>query len=86
MEKFTASIQLQNADTSDYKILSRQLKDHSFHEVSENKQVLKLKDKPVTLKFFKLGSWQPIVTEVMSAARKTGRAFTFTVMKNKKAV
>ncbi len=83
MSKFIARVQLNSAEATDYETLNR--------EIEKAPAVLKNKSISVTRDKIKKGEYNyrgnitlsDVVSAVYRAIRKTGRDYSFTVMKNK---
>ncbi|MEO5591933.1 MAG: hypothetical protein ABIR15_17590 [Chitinophagaceae bacterium] len=83
MAKFITRIKLLSADEKDYEILNR--------EIEKEPSVLKTKNLFVTANKIKKGEYnyrgnitlQDVADVVYRAIKKTGRDYTFTIMKNK---
>jgi len=83
MSKFIARVQLNSAEEADYETLNR--------EIEKGPAVLKKKQVSVTADKIKKGEYNyrgnislaDVVSAVYRAIRKTGRDYSFTVMKNK---
>jgi hypothetical protein len=77
MTTFTARVELLNASPKDYDLLQTEMKKETFaagNKASDGHVEFKCKDK---------GSIREVIDAVLRAASKTGRKFTFTVMKDK---
>jgi hypothetical protein len=78
MTTFTARVELLNAGPKDYDRLQSEMKKETFtaagNKASDGHVEFKCKDK---------GSIREVIDSVLRAASKTGRKFTFTVMKDK---
>jgi hypothetical protein len=77
MTTFTARVELLNAGPKDYDRLQSEMKKETFavgNKASDNHSEFKCKDK---------GSIREVIDAVLRAASKTGKKFTFTVMKDK---
>lgn len=87
MPTFSTTIQLHNADERDFSVLDNELKKEAF--TSDKKNVLSYVnnalDNFVNVKYFKHGNLliQEVIDSVLSAAKKTGKKFSFTVVKNR---
>jgi hypothetical protein len=78
MSTFTARVELQNANPNDYKKLQTELQKEAFTAAPANTGTgnaeFKCKDRE---------SITEVIDAVVKAASKTGRKFSFTVMKDK---
>jgi hypothetical protein len=78
MTTFTARVELLNAGPKDYDRLQSEMKKETFaaagNKASDGHVEFKCKDK---------GSIREAIDAVLRAASKTGKKFTFTVMKDK---
>lgn len=83
MSTFIARVQLNSAEATDYETLNR--------EIEKGPAVLKKKSVSITPDKFRKGEYNyrgnislsDVVDAVYRAIRKTGRDYSFTVMKNK---
>ncbi len=86
MPTYTANIQLQDALVQDYALLNKELRQRSFSS-SANAEWQELGDSVPYLNavnFRREGSLiQEVVTDLVVAAKKTGKPFSFTVLKEK---
>lgn len=83
MPSYRTNIVLHKAANEDYLLLDRELKSQQFspeHNLQNNNSNTFLR-----IRYFRAGSLglQDVVNEVKRAASKTGREFSFTVLKNK---
>lgn len=83
MARFITTIQLHNADEKDYKTLHAELKKESFTESNrisgknkvEGKEEFNREGNNITL--------QDVTDAVLRAASKTGKKYSFTIIRNK---
>jgi len=83
MAKFITTIQLHDADEKDYEKLNRELEKESF---KKEKQAKKNKQQPAGKEKYKREgklTIQDVTKAVLKAAVKTGRKYSFTIIKNK---
>ena len=78
MTTFTARIELQNANPNDYKKLQTEMQREAFIAASSNAQTGN-----VEFHSKEKASIREAIDAVMRAASKTGKKFSFTVMKDK---
>lgn len=87
MPTYSTTIQLHNADEQDFSVLDSELKKNAF--TSDKKDVLSYVnnalDNFVNVKYIKHGNLliQEVIDSVLNAAKKTGKKFSFTVIKNR---
>jgi hypothetical protein len=84
MARFTTTIQLHNADEKDYQILHTELKKESFKEIrrySAASSEVRLQKEEYNLE----GNitLQDVTDAVLRAAAKTGKKYSFTIIRNK---
>jgi L-rhamnose mutarotase len=84
MARFTTTIQLHNADEKDYQILHTELKKESFKEIrrySAASSEVRLQKEEYNLE----GNitLQDVADAVLRAAAKTGKKYSFTIIRNK---
>ncbi|MBO9659773.1 MAG: hypothetical protein J7527_13205 [Chitinophagaceae bacterium] len=77
MPTFITTIKLEEGTSTDYQLLSTLLKKSSFTITSEQKKVLKDRT------FISHGTISSISQDVLKAARKTGRTFSFMIIRQK---
>jgi hypothetical protein len=84
MPRFITTIQLHNADEKDYQVLHSELKKESFVEASNNKPKRKFPRMPKET-FDREGNItiQDVTDAVLRAASKTGKKYSFTIIRNK---
>lgn len=85
MPLFTTKIYLESADQKDHQALTDELIKRSFRiNASPNYLKPPKTTKPEGVSFSKqAASLEEINTEIIKAARETGKSFSFTVLKNK---
>lgn len=78
MARFITTIQLHDADEKDYKNLDNELKKKSFIETKHYRN-------PRKEEYNKEGniSIQDVTAAVVSAAKRTGKKYSFTIIRNK---
>lgn len=78
MTTFIATIQLQQADNKDYQVLDKEMKKENFitGKVGTGIRLAEFSYRGAT-------SIQHVINAVLRAAEKTGKKFSFTVMKEK---
>lgn len=87
MPTYSTTIQLHNADERDFTVLDKELKKDSF--TSDKNDVLNYVnnalDNFVNVKYIKHGNLliQEVIDSVLNAAKKTGKKFSFTVVKKR---
>jgi hypothetical protein len=84
MARFITTIQLHNADENDYKTLNAELKKASFVE-SKRYFGKRKSDLPAKEEYNREGNVtiQQVTDAVLRAAAKTGKKYSFTVVRNK---
>lgn len=83
MAKYTATIQLHDADAKDYDMLNNELHKESF---KDNQPVLEKNKKYFNKKEYSREgniSLQEVTSSILKAASKTHKKYSFTVMRNK---
>jgi hypothetical protein len=83
MARFITTIQLHNAAETDYEKLNAELVKQSFRGIREvNKQK---GDAPEQIKYSREGNvtLQEVTDAVLKAAEKTGKKYSFTIIRNK---
>lgn len=82
MARFITTIELHNADEKDYRTLNTELKKESF---TENKNVKGRKIQPGKEEYNREGNitLQDVTGAVLRAAGKTGKKYSFTIIRNK---
>lgn len=85
MPTFSTSIQLHNADEKDFQVLDRELKQNAFTSEKVLNHVNNAVDRFINAKYTKHGNHliQEVIDGVLNAAQKTGKKFSFTVVKNR---
>jgi len=87
MPLYRTNIELHHAAKEDYSLLDRELKLHHFFRERKPGITADGKNKKTLLQtgYFREGNLalQDVVNEVKTAAHKTGKKFSFTVLKNK---
>jgi hypothetical protein len=84
MARFITTIQLHNAEEKDYQILHTELKKESFME--KKKYTRKGKFRPIGKEEFNREgniTLQQVTDAVLRAASKTGKKYSFTIIRNK---
>lgn len=83
MPRFTATIQLHNAEKKDYDTLSNELEKKSFK--GDKKPYGKIKEQLTLKEYSREGNvtLQEVSTSISKAASKTGKKYSFTVIRNK---
>ena len=84
MPSYSAKIHLHAANAEAYYILNNELKNRSFISENNSPATPDLPTESHPLQFIRQGNViQEVVDHVLSAARKTGKEFSFTIIKNK---
>jgi len=80
MARFITTIELFNADEKDYQTLQTELKKHSF-----TRRTLQARNLPGKEEYNREGnvSLQDVTYAVLQAAYKTGKKYSFTIIRNK---
>jgi len=80
MARFITTIELFNADENDYQTLQTELKKHSF-----TRRTLQAENLPGKEEYNREGnvSLQDVTYAVLQAAYKTGKKYSFTIIRNK---
>jgi hypothetical protein len=82
MATFVTRIQLEEGTSADYQLLNSLLKKNSFTVIPKEKKAIKRRSVQDST-FVIQGTISTITQTVLNAARKTGRTFSFTVIKQK---
>ncbi|MBX3240748.1 MAG: hypothetical protein KIT80_00070 [Chitinophagaceae bacterium] len=87
MPVYSTSIQLHNADEKDFLLLDRELKSQLFKAEKEGtvKKVKSSIDNFMNARYYREGNLliQDVIDRVWSAAKKTGKQFSFSVIKKR---
>ncbi|PVD51893.1 hypothetical protein DC498_12660 [Terrimonas sp.] len=87
MPSYRTNIELHHAATDDYLLLDKELRSHQFSPESKQQiaDTAKSEKKYLRIRYIKEGNiaLQEVVDNVKRAAAKTGKKFSFTVLKNK---
>ena len=80
---FTTQIQVEDGSLSDYTLIRNTLKRKLFKAISNNKNENGVFNRRVSIgdSFMKQGEFPQIVKDVLNAVRRTGKAFSFTVIR-----